>query len=83
MNWHMRFIFAILLVATPIVFTWHAELLQQQFAGKLPFVLTNGFFDFSTMQAYHINMYLMFIVTWISALILMLDDELLAKRRAK
>ena len=59
MDWDIAL--GIALVASVLVFVWHAELMM---AGYSSF--TNGFMRFDAVQVYHAAMYIMFTLAGIS-----------------
>lgn len=51
---------AVLLIATPILFTWHAELYMEMLLHRPNAIFTNGLWSTNAVVVYHAFLYLLF-----------------------
>lgn len=56
---------SLFLVIIPILYTWHIELIMS--SPVYPVIFTNGFFTIEGLRIYHILMYMLFSVNFITA----------------
>ena len=68
-------------VLSTVFFVWHAELYMFQIEnGFSRMFLTNGFFVLSSSQVYHLFMYFMFFVVFLTSTVLILFGVLWLRR---
>lgn len=67
-------IVSLLLVTTPVLFVWHAELVLVYPASPSSRALTNGFFELDGGVVYHALMYALFAVNFAAAAYLLTTD---------
>jgi len=60
----------IFLVASPLVFVWHTELIMQQLMNNVPVLFTNGFYTISGWIVYHVMMYFLIFINFATAMVL-------------
>jgi hypothetical protein len=65
---------SLLLAVSPVVFVWHMELVVKTDEIK-DGSLSNGFIEPNPLLVYHFLMYVMFLVCWLSAYLLIRDTD--------